>query len=101
MGADAVRLAASAQSFLALRRPDEQRRLCSPPCRTYSVTLVSRPAVSVIVPTYDRANLLADAIESICAQGVGDLEIVVVDDGSSDGTESLLASLDAPIRYLR
>lgn len=62
---------------------------------------MSRPAVSVIVPTYDRANLLADAIESICAQGVGDLEIVVVDDGSSDGTESLLASLDAPIRYLR
>lgn len=50
------------------------------------------PGVSVIVPTYNRRELLARAIDSILAQTVPVDEIIVVDDGSSDGTEQMLAA---------
>ena len=48
------------------------------------------PTVSVIIPTYNRANALAEAIESVMAQDYHDFEIVAVDDGSSDGTTEVL-----------
>ncbi len=42
--------------------------------------------VSVIIPTYNRYELLKEAIESVCLQECPDLEIIVADDGSDDGT---------------
>ncbi len=42
--------------------------------------------VSVVVPTYNRAEVLVEALDSIAGQTHRPLEIVVVDDGSSDGT---------------
>jgi glycosyltransferase involved in cell wall biosynthesis len=50
--------------------------------------------VSVIVRTYNRGYILADAVRSILAQTMGDLEVVVVDDGSTDDTPAVLAQLD-------
>ena len=44
------------------------------------------PLVSVITPTYNRLRLLGPAVASVCAQSVADWELIVVDDGSSDGT---------------
>ncbi|QFU83056.1 glycosyltransferase family 2 protein [Natronorubrum aibiense] len=52
--------------------------------------------VSVIIPTYNRATTLPRAIDSVLAQTVDDLEVVVVDDGSTDETSSVLASYDDP-----
>ena len=49
----------------------------------------SAPLVSVIVPTYTRAATLPRAIASVRAQTMQDLEIIVVDDGSTDATASL------------
>jgi glycosyltransferase involved in cell wall biosynthesis len=52
--------------------------------------------VSVIIPTYNRAATLGRAIESVLSQDHRALELIVVDDGSSDATPDLLASIDDP-----
>lgn len=62
----------------------------------------SRPQVSVIVPAFNRAHTLPRAIRSILAQTWEDLELIVADDGSTDGTRELVESLpDARLRYFR
>jgi glycosyltransferase involved in cell wall biosynthesis len=48
------------------------------------------PNVSVVIPTHDRLNLLRRALASALAQRYVDLEVIVVDDGSSDGTAAFL-----------
>ena len=58
------------------------------------------PKVSVVIPTYNRAAMVQRAIESVLAQTVTDLEVIVVDDGSSDGTEQILGgAFGDRIRY--
>jgi glycosyltransferase involved in cell wall biosynthesis len=48
------------------------------------------PKVSVVIPTYERAGKVEAAIESVLAQTFSDLEVIVVDDGSTDGTGQIL-----------
>ncbi|MBM3301329.1 MAG: glycosyltransferase, partial [Deltaproteobacteria bacterium] len=50
------------------------------------------PLVSVIIPTYNRRNLLKETVESVRGQTFRDFEIIVVDDGSTDGTGEWLAN---------
>ncbi|HVT36944.1 MAG TPA: glycosyltransferase family 2 protein [Nevskiaceae bacterium] len=57
---------------------------------------MNTPAVSVILPTYNRAHTLRRAIDSVLAQTHADLELIVVDDGSTDDTAALLASIADP-----
>lgn len=47
--------------------------------------------LSVVIPTYNRRHVIAPAIESALVQACGDLEVIVVDDGSTDGTPEWLA----------
>lgn len=54
--------------------------------------------VSVVIPTKDRLPLLRRAIESVLAQTHADLEIIVVDDGSADGTAAYLQSCGDRVR---
>lgn len=49
-----------------------------------------RPKVSVVIPTYNRADKVRGGIDSVLAQSFGDFEVIVVDDGSSDGTRQIL-----------
>jgi glycosyltransferase involved in cell wall biosynthesis len=56
--------------------------------------------VSVIIPTYNRARFLPDAIGSVLRQTCPVHEIIVVDDGSTDGTRDVVEKIPGPIRYL-
>jgi hypothetical protein len=56
---------------------------------------MSRPRISVIIPSYNRADLLQEAVESAAVQSLAPLEIIVVDDGSTDGTPGVLEKLSA------
>ena len=60
------------------------------------------PAVTVIIPTFNRAALLPKAVESVLAQTFQDFEIVLVDDASSDSTPNVIRGFSDPrIRYVR
>jgi hypothetical protein len=63
------------------------------------------PAVSIVLPTYDRASFLPAAFGSIRAQEWTDWELIVVDDGSTDETPALVAELagglPGPVRLIR
>jgi glycosyltransferase involved in cell wall biosynthesis len=66
------------------------------------VTSTHQPLVSVIIPTYNYAGYIADALESILAQTVRDFEVLVVDDGSTDNTREVVGRFtDARVRLLR
>ena len=54
---------------------------------------MTNPKVSVVIPTYNRAGTVPRAIESVLAQTVTDLEVIVVDDGSSDDTGKVLGEM--------
>lgn len=58
-------------------------------------------AVSVIIPTYDRLPFLTKAVESVKAQSYNGYELIVVDDGSRDGTPEWVKSLGRDIIYIR
>lgn len=61
------------------------------------------PTVSVVIPTYNREHLLSRSLDSVLAQTFTDFEVLVVDDGSTDGTAVLMAEYEARdgrIRYL-
>ncbi len=59
------------------------------------------PTVSVILPTYNRHDFLRQAVESVLAQTRPADEIIVVDDGSTDGTAALLAGYGDRIMVIR
>ncbi len=60
----------------------------------------SKPLVSVIMPTYNRATRILNAINSALGQTYTNIEILVVDDGSSDNTREVLENIQG-IRYIR
>ena len=63
------------------------------------------PRFTVFVPTYNRAGTLRRALDSVAAQTCRDLELLIVDDGSTDDTEELVRSWprpgDIPLTYVR
>ena len=59
------------------------------------------PKVSVIIPTYNLCDLLRSTIDSVLAQTLEELELIVVDDGSTDGTRDVVQSIeDRRVKYL-
>jgi len=59
------------------------------------------PTVTVIIPTYNRCNLMVDTINSVLAQNYKDFELLVIDDGSTDNTRQVISVIsDSRIKYI-
>jgi glycosyltransferase involved in cell wall biosynthesis len=59
------------------------------------------PTVSVIVPTWNRADLIGETLRSVLAQSHRPAEVIVVDDGSTDATAEVVSAFAPAVRYLR
>jgi cellulose synthase/poly-beta-1,6-N-acetylglucosamine synthase-like glycosyltransferase len=59
------------------------------------------PFFSIVIPTYNRSRLLAEALESVFAQEFTAFEVIVADDGSTDDTREMLARYGERVRVLR
>jgi glycosyltransferase involved in cell wall biosynthesis len=58
-----------------------------------SKALSIQPMVSVIIPTFNRMNFLPEAVKSCLDQSYDNLEIIIIDDGSNDGTEDMVSKM--------
>ena len=59
------------------------------------------PLVSVVIPVFNGERFLREAVQSVLDQKYSPIEIIIVDDGSTDGTATVARSLGETVRYLR
>jgi len=93
-------------SAVLLERPLRRWARRVRPTKRVVVADDSLPAVSIVIPTFNRREWLAGALDSVLDQDYANLEALVVDDGSDDGTPDLLADYarrwpEHRFRYLR
>jgi glycosyltransferase involved in cell wall biosynthesis len=62
---------------------------------------MTSPTVSVVIPTFNRSDVITNAIDSVLGQTYQDYELIVVDDGSTDDTGEILKPYFAHMRYYR
>ncbi len=61
----------------------------------------NNPAVSVVIPVYNGAKYITDAVKSVLDQNVEGVELIVIDDGSTDGSAGIIKKIVAPnLRYV-
>jgi len=76
--------------------PDESLYL-----KPFQVPRHDNPLVSIVVPTYNRAALLARSLDSLLGQTYENTEIIVVNDGSTDATDQVIAPYLDKVKYLK
>lgn len=62
---------------------------------------VGEPKVSVVIPAYNAGWCVARAIASVLEQGIDEIEVIVVDDGSTDDTAAVVAGFGPPVRLVQ
>src|SRR5262245_6922666 len=55
---------------------------------------------SIIIPTFNRGRILRDALDSVFAQAVPEVEVIVVDDGSTDDTKAVVDMYGSRVQYV-
>jgi glycosyltransferase involved in cell wall biosynthesis len=69
---------------------------------TSDSAMSKHPAIAVIIPTYNRAHVISRALHSVLHQTYKDIQVIIVDDASTDNTEDILKEIDDPrVVYLR
>ena len=63
--------------------------------------MASAPLVSIVIPTYNCARYVGQAVQSVLDQTVDDFEIIVVDDGSDDHTLQVIEAFGDRVDYIR
>src|ERR1700722_11358410 len=58
------------------------------------------PGVSVIIPTYNYGSFLADCVKSVLRQSEKSIEIIIVDDGSTDSTPDVVKPFTGKVKYI-
>ena len=62
--------------------------------------MMNHPKVSAIIPVYNREKFIRETVESVFSQTYGNIELAVVDDGSTDGTRDVLESFKDRFRIM-
>jgi hypothetical protein len=86
------------QSATADRKAPHERRVSEQSAANGDAPDTATPLVSIVIPCYNSARYLAESLESAVAQSYPKIEIIVVDDGSSDATSSIAQSY--PVKYI-
>jgi hypothetical protein len=94
LGRDRARLTGAIRTFLSGSTPEPH--VNGTPAAPHDL-----PLVSVIIPVHNGERFVADAVGSILAQRYPSLEIIIIDDGSTDGTEAAVRRLPCEVHYFK
>jgi len=94
LGKDRDRLTGAIRTFLTDAAPRPHTNGTAP-------ATAESPLVSVIIPVHNGERFIADAVNSVLSQRYPSIEIIIIDDGSTDGTEAVVRRLPCEVHYFK
>jgi hypothetical protein len=98
LGKDLTLIPDAIANLLASLTTGQAHQTVAPPV---SPTSVERPLVTVIIPVFNGQRFIREAVENVLIQNYPALEIIIVNDGSTDQTEAIIKQIPVDVRYFR